>query len=132
MSTIRNTLVGLLEQHVPSGWDVKAYLREPENITRPLVMLDYDTITPGPTGAQATAGVKVYVLIPSLDDAERNEDAVDDAMPFVTAVLFRLQSTTSVNATRATFAEKWPCWVIDVNLIFTITDDEETDPETEE
>lgn len=127
--SIRKTLAGLLEQHTPADWDVVEYMTDPGAVSRPMVMVSFDSVAPGPAQGVLLAGFNILVIIPSRDDAERNEDAVDDALPFIVDVLSRVESSTSVQATRVTFAEKYPAWNIELNLVVTITDD---DTETEE
>ena len=101
-------------------------------LSKPLVMVYVKTLSVGPTFGTITAGAHIYVLLPSRDSAAGNEQAVDDALPFVLDTLFRAESVQSVNASRGDFLEKYPAWDIDVSLYASIIQDPEPDEEPDE
>ncbi|WP_144797707.1 hypothetical protein [Microbacterium paludicola] len=117
-------LAELIERYIPEDWRLIPYTDVPDVLDRPVVMIDTKTIGMGPSLGILQAGVHVYVLQPAHSSTEDNERALDDAMPLVVDVLSRVESVTSVNASRVTFAEKFPAWDIDLTLYVPITYDE--------
>ncbi len=115
----------MLTTHLPEAWKLIDYTTEPDTLDRPLVMIDVKTITPGPSQGILQAGVHVYVLLPTRDDARRNEQATDDAMVFVVNVLSRVQAVNNVTATRGDFLDRYPAWDIELTLYVPIVGDEE-------
>jgi len=130
MSTLAEQLETMLTTYLPEGWTLIPYTTTPDVLDRPLVMIDIKTIAPGPAQGVLQAGARVYILKPSLDDAARNEQTVDEAMPFVVDILSRVQAVQGIEASRGTFLDLFPAWDVTLTLFVPLVDDEpEPDPE---
>jgi hypothetical protein len=130
--TLSLQLTAMLTRYLPETWRMIPYTDVPDVLDRPLVMVDVKSLSMGPTFGVLESGVHVYVLQPARSTAADNEHALDDSMPFVIDTLSRVESVTSVTATRGTFAEKFPVWDIDLTLYVPIIHTPDAAPEETE
>jgi len=114
----------LVETYLPEGWDITRYTTEPDVLSRPLVMIEVKSITPQ-SFAVLAVNAHLYVLQPPRATADGNEQAADDALPFLLDVLYRVEAVETVTASRGMFLEQWPCWDIELNLYAPIVGDDE-------
>lgn len=128
---VRQAVEEAVRAYAPETWDVAPFTTEPNTLTQPVAMVDWQTIGQGPSLGILQATVHVFVLFPTSADTEANEDAVDEAIPFVVDTFTRINSFNGVTATRGTLPNSNnPAWDIEITVLVPIID--EPDPEPEE
>ena len=114
--SVRDDIAATIRPFLPATWDVRNYTDEPEVLETPLVMVNLTAIRPGLTFRTFAADVTLYVLIPTHDDAEANEDAALDALMPVLDSLYSAAAVEQGEATSGLFPPAFPCWQINLTL----------------
>lgn len=126
--SFRSDLADSIAEYLPDDWHIIDYTDEPDSLDRPTVMVDLRAINPGRTTASLAVDARVFILQPSLNDTGRTINALEDALLDVLFALFQNHTAETGTATPGLFADKYPCWMVDLTFPIVQT----SDPEPEE
>lgn len=112
--SLRSDIADALRENLPKGrYHVQATVRKPDNISKPLVMVNRKELTPDPAQhARLTHELEVHVLVPETFGIEA-EDAADAALDAVLQVIERIeQDVLWTRAERANFEGDFIGWTV--------------------
>jgi hypothetical protein len=90
--------------------------RTPERLTKPTVIVRHRDYTPAGNAQGVMMAGLILELLSHLDDIEKAEDALDEALPTLLAALLEIPDVTWSRAVKITEAERWLGFNIEVNL----------------
>ncbi len=120
MATNVRALLAEVLQPLAASATVDPYLKAPESISKPAIMLGTSTVKPGPADTRAWT-CDLYVVTP-LTTPGPADDALDALLADVLDLLDANDTDRALfweSATRATYRDAYPCYLVSLTAHIT-------------